>query len=108
MSFNSGTYYNILNLSECELKLFFSLIIAMELFLPHQRVLYYSILECFLPIGSILVAYTANFVKDWRLLLQLVNIPGLLFLSYFWLLSWDFFCFTSINTNNRYFFIHIG
>ncbi|XP_060853178.1 solute carrier family 22 member 4-like [Rhopalosiphum padi] len=60
-------------------------ILAMELFLPHQRVLYYSILECFLPIGSILVAYIASLVKDWRLLLQLVNIPGLLFLSYFWL-----------------------
>ncbi|XP_027842262.1 solute carrier family 22 member 21-like [Aphis gossypii] len=60
-------------------------ILAMELFLPHQRVLYYSILECFLPIGSILVAYTAKYVRDWRLLLQLVNIPGLLFLSYFWL-----------------------
>ncbi|XP_025207596.1 solute carrier family 22 member 21-like [Melanaphis sacchari] len=60
-------------------------ILAMELFLPHQRVLYYSILECFLPVGSILVAYVASFVKDWRLLLQIVNIPGLLFLSYFWL-----------------------
>uniref|UniRef100_A0A2S2PNW3 Solute carrier family 22 member 4 n=1 Tax=Schizaphis graminum TaxID=13262 RepID=A0A2S2PNW3_SCHGA len=60
-------------------------ILAMELFLPHQRVLYYSILECFLPIGSILVAYIASLVKDWRLLLQLSNIPGLLFLSYFWL-----------------------
>jgi len=87
MSFNFVTYYNILNQSECELKLFLPLIIAMELFLPHQRVLYYSILECFLPIGSILVAYTASFVKDWRLLLQLANIPGLLFLSYFWLLT---------------------
>lgn len=60
-------------------------ILAMELFLPHQRVLYYSVLECFLPVGSILVAYTAKIVQDWRILLRLINIPGLLFLSYFWL-----------------------
>ncbi|KAL5236445.1 hypothetical protein ACI65C_003855 [Semiaphis heraclei] len=60
-------------------------ILAMELFLPHQRVLYYSILECFLPVGSILTAYIASIVQDWRLLLRIVNIPGLLFLSYFWL-----------------------
>ncbi|KAL4107873.1 hypothetical protein QTP88_018153 [Uroleucon formosanum] len=60
-------------------------ILAMELFLPHQRVLYYSILECFLPVGSILVALIASLVKDWRILLRLINIPGLLFFSYFWL-----------------------
>jgi len=70
----------------------------MELVLPNHRVLYYSILECFYPIGAILVAFIASLVKDWRLLLQIANIPGLLFLSYFWLLSWDKFCLTSINT----------
>lgn len=58
----------------------------MELFLPHQRVLYYSILECFLPVGGMLIAFVASQVKNWRLLLQICNIPGLLFLSYFWLL----------------------
>lgn len=57
---------------------------AMELFLPEKRVLYYSILECFLPVGAIMVALIASWVKDWRLLLQVSNVPGLLFLSYFW------------------------
>jgi len=107
MSSNSVTCYNILNYIECKLKWFFSLIIAMELFLPHQRVLYYSILECFLPIGSILVAYIASLVKDWRLLLQLVNIPGLLFLSYFWLLSFlYFFVLRKLTQYYCYFLIH--
>jgi len=94
-----AAYYNSLNVCEytwiyiiCDVWtkmdcLFFVFYIAMELFLPHQRVLYYSILECFLPVGSILTAYIASIVQDWRLLLRIVNIPGLLFLSYFWLLS---------------------
>jgi OCT family organic cation transporter-like MFS transporter 4/5 len=56
----------------------------MELFLPEKRVLYYSILECFLPVGAIMVALIASWVKDWRLLLRLSNVPGLLFLTYFW------------------------
>ncbi|VVC31718.1 Hypothetical protein CINCED_3A010671 [Cinara cedri] len=60
-------------------------ILAMESILPNQRVLYYSILESFLPIGAMLVALIASQVKDWRLLLQLSNFPGLLFISYFWL-----------------------
>ncbi|XP_025418680.1 solute carrier family 22 member 5-like, partial [Sipha flava] len=60
-------------------------ILAMELFLPEKRVLYYSILECFLPVGAIMVALIASWVKDWRLLLRLSNVPGLLFLTYFWL-----------------------
>lgn len=59
----------------------------MEMVSPKQRVLYYSILECFYPIGAILVALIASRVKDWRLLLQISNIPGLFFLFYFWLLS---------------------
>ncbi|XP_025207592.1 solute carrier family 22 member 5-like [Melanaphis sacchari] len=64
-----------------------TIILAMELVLPNHRVLYYSILECFYPIGAILVAFIASLVKDWRLLLQIANIPGLLFLSYFWLME---------------------
>lgn len=59
----------------------------MEMVSPKHRVLYYSILECFYPIGAILVALIASRVKDWRLLLQISNIPGLFFLFYFWLLS---------------------
>lgn len=56
----------------------------MEMFLPNQRVLFYSILECFIPLGSMFVALVASKVKDWRILLQIVNLPGLLFLTYFW------------------------
>lgn len=56
----------------------------MEMVVPKQRVLYYSILECFYPIGSLLVALIASQVKDWRVLLRISNVPGLLFLSYFW------------------------
>ncbi|XP_050537515.1 solute carrier family 22 member 21-like isoform X2 [Daktulosphaira vitifoliae] len=60
-------------------------VLAMELVLPKQRVLFYSILELFFPFGGILLAFVAKQVKDWRLLLRICNIPGLLFLSYFWL-----------------------
>lgn len=58
----------------------------MELVLPNHRVFYYSILESFLPVGGILIAYIASLVKNWRLLLRVSNIPGLMFISYYWLL----------------------
>lgn len=58
--------------------------LAMELVLPKQRVLYFSILECFYPVGGMIVGFIASQAKDWRLLLRIVNIPALLFLSYYW------------------------
>ncbi|XP_050436083.1 solute carrier family 22 member 4-like [Adelges cooleyi] len=60
-------------------------VLAMELVLPKQRVVFYSLLETFYPFGGMLVAFIASQVKDWRLLLQISNVPGLLFLLYFWL-----------------------
>lgn len=59
----------------------------MEMMLPNNRVLYLSIMETFYPVGAIFVALIAKRVKDWRLLLQISNILGILFLLYFWLLS---------------------
>lgn len=56
----------------------------MEVVLPKERVLYYSILECFNPLGAVVMALIASRVKDWRLLLRISNVPGLLFLSYIW------------------------
>ncbi|VVC31714.1 Hypothetical protein CINCED_3A024130 [Cinara cedri] len=60
-------------------------ILAMELVLPDKRVLYYSILECFNPIGGMIVALIASQVKDWRILLRMSNVLGLFFISYHWL-----------------------
>ncbi|VVC40729.1 Hypothetical protein CINCED_3A009126 [Cinara cedri] len=62
-------------------------ILAIEFILPDQRILYFSILESFVPFGLTLVSLIASLVKDWRVLLQILNIPGLLFISYFWLLE---------------------
>lgn len=56
----------------------------MESVLPNKRVIYYSILECFNPLGAVVVALVASQVKDWRLLLRICNIPAIIFLSYYW------------------------
>ncbi|VVC31716.1 Hypothetical protein CINCED_3A018320 [Cinara cedri] len=56
-------------------------VLGMESVLPKKRVIYFSILECFYPLGAIIVAYIASQAKDWKLLLRISNVPGLLFLS---------------------------
>lgn len=58
----------------------------MESVLPNKRVIYISIMECFYPLGAVVVAIIASQTKDWKLLLRIVNTPGILFLSYYWLL----------------------
>nr|XP_018911326.1 PREDICTED: organic cation transporter protein-like [Bemisia tabaci] len=60
-------------------------IIGLELVGPSKRVLSSTILSCFFPIGEVLMGLVMWWLQDWRSFLLAVYLPGLFFVSYFWI-----------------------
>lgn len=59
-------------------------ILAVELVASDQRLLGSTIISTYFPIGSVLLGLAAMYLKNWRHLIRITNIPALLIISYYW------------------------
>lgn len=39
---------------------------------------------CFYPMGAVIMGFVAYMVLDWRIMLRVIYLPGLLILGYIW------------------------
>lgn len=61
-------------------------VMAVELAVPHNRVLTCSLLSAIYPFGEIFLALVASYTRDWRTLLRIAYTPALILTLYFWVL----------------------
>ncbi|XP_075163047.1 SLC22A family member [Haematobia irritans] len=61
-------------------------ILGVELVGPKRRVMACSIITIFYAIGEMLLALVAKYFNNWRVILRILYMPGLLLLLYFWIL----------------------
>jgi len=57
---------------------------GIEIVSPKSRVAVSTLMGCFYPIGAVLMGFAAYMILDWRIMLRVVNLPGLLILGYIW------------------------
>lgn len=61
-------------------------ILLMEISVSKHRILGASFISIMFAVGEVLLGIIAYFVRDWRLLFQILYIPTILFISYYWLI----------------------
>lgn len=61
-------------------------ILLMEISVSKHRVLGASFISIMFAVGEVILGIIAYFVRDWRLLFQILYIPTILFISYYWLI----------------------
>ncbi|CAI6355684.1 unnamed protein product [Macrosiphum euphorbiae] len=59
-------------------------VLGIEIVSPKSRVAVSTLMGCFYPMGAVLMGFAAYMVLDWRIMLRIVNLPGLLILGYIW------------------------
>ncbi|XP_050535666.1 solute carrier family 22 member 4-like isoform X2 [Daktulosphaira vitifoliae] len=59
-------------------------VLGLELVSPKARVTVSTLMGCFYPMGAVLMGFVAYMVLDWRIMLRILYIPGLLILGYSW------------------------
>lgn len=57
---------------------------GLELVSPKARATASTVMGCFYPLGAVIMGFVAYMVLDWRLMLRIVYLPGLLILLYTW------------------------
>lgn len=62
-------------------------ILLMEISISKHRSLGASFISIMFAVGEVILGIIAYFVRDWRLLFQILYIPTILFISYYWLTS---------------------
>lgn len=67
-----------------KITVFFLLISGLELVSPKARVTVSTLMGCFYPMGAVIMGFVAYLVLDWRLMLRILYLPGLLILGYTW------------------------
>ncbi|KAF6208114.1 hypothetical protein GE061_016564 [Apolygus lucorum] len=60
--------------------------LAMEILGPDKRLLGGALLQCFYAVGQTVLGIVAWEVYSWRVFLRVLYFPGILFVSYFWLM----------------------
>lgn len=61
-------------------------VMSMEMVAVNRRLFVGIVILMFFPIGYLLTAFCAYFIKDWRQLQILLSVPSMLFLSYYWII----------------------
>ncbi|XP_022167889.1 solute carrier family 22 member 21-like isoform X2 [Myzus persicae] len=59
-------------------------VLGLELVSPKARVTVSTLMGCFYPMGAVIMGFVAYMVLDWRIMLRIVYLPGLLILGYAW------------------------
>ncbi|VVC33623.1 Sugar transporter, conserved site,Major facilitator superfamily domain,Major facilitator, sugar [Cinara cedri] len=59
-------------------------VLGLELVSPKARVTASTIMGCFYPMGAVIMGFVAYMVLDWKIMLRIVYLPGLLILGYTW------------------------
>ncbi|KAL1453684.1 hypothetical protein WDU94_010004 [Cyamophila willieti] len=63
-----------------------AIVLAVELISPERRTRAILIINYFYTSGDVLIGIVGYFVRDWRQFLLIIYVPGILFISYFWLM----------------------
>lgn len=61
-------------------------ILLMEISISKHRILGASFISIMFALGEVILGIIAYFIRDWRLLFQILYIPTILFISYYWLI----------------------
>lgn len=59
-------------------------VLGLELVSPQSRAAVSTLISCFYPMGAVIMGFVAYLVLDWRTMLRIVYLPGLLILGYIW------------------------
>jgi len=57
---------------------------AIEFVSPKSRVLVSTVVGCFYPMGAVIMGFTAYVILDWRIIVRILYLPGLLVLGAAW------------------------
>lgn len=57
---------------------------GLELVSPKARVSVSTLMGCFYPMGAVIMGFVAYIVLDWRIMLRILYLPGLLILGCIW------------------------
>lgn len=57
---------------------------GLELVSPKSRVTVSTLMGCFYPMGAVIMGFAAYMILDWRIMLRVLYLPGLLILGYTW------------------------
>lgn len=57
---------------------------GIELVSKKSRAAVSTLMGCFYPMGAVIMGFVAYMILDWRIMLRIVNLPGLLILGYIW------------------------
>lgn len=60
------------------------MISGLEIVCPKARVTISTLMGFFYPVGAVIMGFAAYFLLDWRIMLRVVYMPGLLILGYIW------------------------
>lgn len=61
-------------------------ILLMEISVSKHRILGATFISIMFAVGEVILGAIAYFVRDWRILFQILYIPTILFISYYWLI----------------------
>ncbi|XP_025209234.1 solute carrier family 22 member 21-like isoform X2 [Melanaphis sacchari] len=59
-------------------------VLGLELVSPKSRVTVSTLMGCFYPMGAVIMGFAAYMILDWRIMLRVLYLPGLLILGYAW------------------------
>ncbi|CAH1732788.1 solute carrier family 22 member 21-like isoform X2 [Aphis gossypii] len=59
-------------------------VLAIEFVSPKSRVLVSTVVGCFYPMGAVIMGFTAYVILDWRIIVRILYLPGLLVLGAAW------------------------
>ncbi|KAF0767385.1 solute carrier family 22 member 21-like [Aphis craccivora] len=59
-------------------------VLGLELVSPKSRVTISTLMGCFYPMGAVIMGFAAYMILDWRIMLRVLYLPGLLILGYAW------------------------
>uniref|UniRef100_A0A2S2PLV9 Solute carrier family 22 member 21 n=1 Tax=Schizaphis graminum TaxID=13262 RepID=A0A2S2PLV9_SCHGA len=59
-------------------------VLAIEFVSPKSRVIVSTVVGCFYPMGAVIMGFTAYMIQDWRLILRILYLPGLLVIGAAW------------------------
>ncbi|XP_025207541.1 solute carrier family 22 member 21-like [Melanaphis sacchari] len=61
-------------------------VLAIEFVSPKSRVIVSTVVGCFYPMGAVIMGFTAYMILDWRIIIRVLYLPGLLVLGVAWYL----------------------
>ncbi|XP_015363439.1 PREDICTED: solute carrier family 22 member 5-like [Diuraphis noxia] len=59
-------------------------VLGIELVSLKSRAAVSTLMGCFYPMGAVIMGFIAYMILDWRIMLRIVNLPGLFILGYIW------------------------